>query len=106
MSIEDTLKEREQQHGSFETHAAIEVSLMRIVNASDSLFALSNVQRVGLHMIMHKIARILNNGYSHTDSWHDIAGYATLVEQYMLKIEAIETEVKELDEKVPDFTDG
>lgn len=31
-------------------------------------------------MIQHKIARILNGGKSHVDNWHDIAGYATLVE--------------------------
>jgi len=32
-------------------------------------------------MIAHKIARIINGDPNHLDSWHDIAGYATLVEQ-------------------------
>jgi hypothetical protein len=36
-------------------------------------------------MIQHKIARILNGDPTYTDNWHDIAGYATLVEQHLLK---------------------
>ena len=32
-------------------------------------------------MIQHKIARILNGDLRYADSWHDIAGYATLVDK-------------------------
>lgn len=32
-------------------------------------------------MQAHKQARILNGDPNYADSWHDIAGYATLVEQ-------------------------
>lgn len=32
-------------------------------------------------MIQHKIGRILNGDPAYADSWHDIAGYATLVEK-------------------------
>ena len=31
-------------------------------------------------MILHKIGRILNGDPNYADSWHDIAGYAKLVE--------------------------
>ena len=31
-------------------------------------------------MILHKLARILNGDPNYVDSWHDIAGYAILVE--------------------------
>lgn len=31
-------------------------------------------------MILHKIARIMNGDPDHIDHWHDIAGYATLIE--------------------------
>ena len=34
-----------------------------------------------LDMIQHKIARILNGDLRYADSWHDIAGYATLVDK-------------------------
>ena len=84
-TIQETLEEREKQHGSFAKHAEIEKQLRNIV-AVYSAGRLSDVQRIGLDMIMHKISRILNNGHDHADSWHDIAGYATLVEQDMMKL--------------------
>lgn len=33
-----------------------------------------------LEMIAHKIARILNGDPNYADNWHDIAGYATLID--------------------------
>ena len=49
-----------------------------IINESHA--NLKSYQRESLDMIVHKIARILNGDPNHVDSWHDIAGYATLVE--------------------------
>jgi hypothetical protein len=37
-------------------------------------------QREALEMIATKIGRILNGNRDHIDSWHDIAGYAKLIE--------------------------
>ena len=42
--------------------------------------ALSDDKKEALGMIAHKIARILNGDPEYGDSWHDIAGYAKLVE--------------------------
>ena len=36
-------------------------------------------QTEALHMIAHKIGRIINGDADYVDSWHDIAGYAQLV---------------------------
>ena len=80
-TIQETLDEREQQHGSFSSHCEIESELMCVTEGR--LHGLSDVQKVGLHMILHKVARILNDGHNHADSWHDISGYSTLVEQHM-----------------------
>jgi len=41
---------------------------------------LSSVQREGLSMIQHKIARIMCGDPNYYDHWHDIQGYAKLVE--------------------------
>ena len=41
-------------------------------------------QREALEMIAHKMARILNGDQDHLDSWHDIQGYARLVEQRLV----------------------
>jgi hypothetical protein len=81
-NLEETLKERRTQHGPFQMHAQIECQLHHIVQMRNGRH--TDVQKAGLSMIMHKIARILNGGNNHSDSWHDIAGYATLVEQDIL----------------------
>ena len=36
-------------------------------------------QREAMEMICQKMARIMNGDPNYSDSWHDIAGYATLV---------------------------
>ena len=36
-------------------------------------------------MIFHKIGRIVNGDPNYADSWHDIAGYAKLVEDRLNK---------------------
>jgi hypothetical protein len=38
-----------------------------------------------LDMICHKMARILNGNPYHFDSWHDIIGYARLIESELDK---------------------
>ena len=82
--IEATLKERSIQHGPFDNHAHIETRLRRILEDEIQKSNMSQTQYIGLGMIMHKIARILNGGNQHSDTWHDIAGYAILVEKSIL----------------------
>jgi len=43
------------------------------------------VQRQALRVIVDKLARILNGDPDYIDSWHDLCGYATLVEQRLRK---------------------
>ena len=78
--INASLAEREKTHGSFSNHAKIETALRNIMEINAEL---SDLQHIGLGMILHKVARILNQGHNYIDSWHDIAGYATLVERGM-----------------------
>ena len=42
---------------------------------------MSDDQVIALDMICNKMARIVNGDPNYIDNWHDIAGYATLVEQ-------------------------
>jgi hypothetical protein len=42
-------------------------------------------QKESLEMIMHKVARILNGDPNYSDSWHDIAGYAKLIDDVLIK---------------------
>ena len=45
---------------------------------------LTTYQRESLIVIAQKIARILNGNPNEPDHWHDIAGYATLVEKELI----------------------
>jgi hypothetical protein len=76
--ITQTLAERGQRYGKFSTHAEITMALKRVITSRCSA-ALADDQTEALHMICHKISRIINGDPDHADSWHDIAGYAQLV---------------------------
>ena len=80
--IEETLAERKVQHGPFQQHAFIEAKLRHILATHGG--RLTSVQAISVGMIMHKLARILNGGHQHSDTWQDIAGYAILAEQEIL----------------------
>ena len=76
--INSTLEERGKRYGKFVNHARISQNLKEAMidgNWGD----LAADQKEALEMIVHKIARILNGDPDYDDSWHDIAGYATLV---------------------------
>ena len=81
MSIEQTLAERGSRYGDFATHAGISQSLKEVMVATPQWAEMPTYQREALEMIAHKIARILNGDSNYADSWHDVAGYARLVEE-------------------------
>lgn len=81
MTIEKTLTEREGRYGAFADHARLSQHLTDVMRAAPKWEDLSAVQKEALEMIQHKVARILNGDPCYGDNWHDIAGYATLVEQ-------------------------
>jgi hypothetical protein len=82
MSVSETLAEREKRYGDFTGHANVTQDLKRVVlNALESRQKeLEDDQQEALDMIFHKIGRIINGDPDYADSWHDIAGYAQLVE--------------------------
>ena len=80
MSIEATLKERGSRYGDFSMHAKITQRLKAEMRNSPNWLELDMNQKEALEMIAHKIGRILNGDPEYADPWHDIAGYAKLVE--------------------------
>lgn len=81
--VDATLAERQAQYGSFEDVAFVTENIMSIlakvrVNGLDDL---PNTHRMALYMIASKMARIVNGDFNHLDSWHDIGGYAKLIEK-------------------------
>lgn len=79
-TIEQTLAERGSRYGDFESVAETTRALMRILEDADRFNELSESQYEALHMICSKMARIVNGNPDYSDNWHDIAGYAKLVE--------------------------
>ncbi len=100
MTIDSTLAERGARYGKFEDHAKIAMALKQVMRhavlpnghiVTDSAGGtlpiyrpgwdrLANDQAQALDTICDKIARILNGDPNYIDNWHDIQGYAKLVE--------------------------
>lgn len=80
-NVNVTLQERGNRYGDFDRHAAITQDLKRAMIASPNWDYLTDSMREALEMIQHKVGRILNGDPGYIDSWHDISGYATLVER-------------------------
>ena len=76
-----TLKTRGKTHGDFSDNAQYAQDIKDIIHATRNYSLLVATQREALDMIAHKIARICAGDPNHKDHWHDIAGYAQLVEE-------------------------
>lgn len=81
MNIESTLNQRGERYGKFKDVASTTYALQAILRDAKSHEHMSDYQIIALDMICNKMARIVNGDPNYIDNWHDIAGYATLVEQ-------------------------
>ena len=81
MSINKTLEQRGSRYGKFKDVAATTYALQEILRDAKNHEHMTDDQVIALDMICNKMARIVNGDPSYTDNWHDISGYATLVEQ-------------------------
>jgi hypothetical protein len=79
-AVDTTLAERGKRYGPFAGHAGITQAIKVVMGTGCRWDSLAADQREALEMIAHKIGRILNGDPDYADSWHDIAGYAKLVE--------------------------
>lgn len=84
--IQDTLNERENTHGSYVQVANLTRSLIANMEYSKNWGELYPFQQEALHMIAVKIARALEGDADEQDHWHDMAGYATLVENCLKQV--------------------
>ncbi len=81
MSINETLEQRGSRYGKFKDVAATTYALQEILRDASNHEHMTDDQVIALDMICNKMARIVNGDPSYIDNWHDISGYATLVEQ-------------------------
>lgn len=84
-STESILSERAGQHGNFADNANLATELMSIVEDSPNADAVTAdpTIKVGIFMILHKLARALSGDLRYVDHWDDIAGYAKLVSKHV-----------------------
>jgi len=84
-TIDSTLAERGDRYGDFADNARLSQQLKSICTTGASWRGMSETNREGLTMILQKIARICNGDPDYADNWHDIQGYAKLVEDRLPK---------------------
>jgi hypothetical protein len=81
-NTEQVLKDRGSRYGKFAGHAYITMRLKDVIDAAvlnrdEGTFSPSQVE--AMHMIAHKLGRVLNGDPDYDDNWIDIAGYSTLI---------------------------
>lgn len=84
MDTNDILKERGKRYGVFMNQSILSQGLQIVMGHGMSLAGktsrdFSADELEALAMISNKIGRIINGDNNYSDSWRDIAGYATLV---------------------------
>lgn len=94
--VQSTLLSRKKTHGDFRENGIIMQALKEQVRGGIHYANLEHYQREALDMICHKIGRILTGNPNEPDHWHDIAGYATLVENILKTGHAYMQEIKPL----------
>lgn len=77
--VDETLKDRQSQYGSFEDVSFVTQGIIEIMSQCNYK-NLPRPHQMALYMIASKMARLVNGDCNHLDSWHDIGGYAKLIE--------------------------
>ena len=81
--ISTILTERKSSHGKFADNARLTCELIKVVEKSPNIHTAPDEVRVATFMILHKLARAFSGDLLFDDHWKDIAGYATLVSNYI-----------------------
>lgn len=86
-NITQTLKERGSRYGTFEENAEVTQKLLDILLTAPSSGKLTVMHKEILHMICHKMSRMVCGDPMYVDNVHDIIGYAKGLEDYLIKKE-------------------
>ena len=95
-NVDATLRQRGERYGDFSDHSRLAQGLQDLMrNYEKTVYSfdgevgtavkpwdnLDPVKKQALTVIADKIARILSGDPNYDDNWHDIQGYAKLVEE-------------------------
>ncbi|MDB4725969.1 DUF6378 domain-containing protein [bacterium] len=78
--VSDTLNERGSTYGRYTKTSEISQNIKWAIRNTAGWSGLSSDKKESLEMIAIKMARIVNGDPEYADNWHDIAGYAKLIE--------------------------
>ena len=78
--VTETLGLRENRYGEFKNVSETSQWLEDIMRGGASWKGMEPFMQESLDLIANKLARIVNGDPFYDDSWHDIGGYAKLVE--------------------------
>ena len=86
-NVNETLEKRGEVYGNFTRGINLEAIVMDTIKGryySEHGTDMNEWDIVAISKIVMKLSRLAVSP-EHVDSWHDIAGYATLVEQHLTK---------------------
>lgn len=76
--IDKILAERAKTHGDYTEHAQCTQDIMAILVSHRNWSKLTADQKETLHMIAHKMGRVVTGNPNVADHWDDMAGYSKL----------------------------
>lgn len=82
-NVDSTLAERESQYGSFSDVAETTQAIIDALKLGKYDY-MPSTHKVSLQMIASKMARITHGDFNFIESWHDISGYAKLIENELI----------------------
>ncbi len=80
-ALERTLNQRGTQYGPAREQWALAQRIKGAMRSTERFHVLSPVEAEALDQIATKISRLISGLPEQHDTWHDIAGYATVAEQ-------------------------
>lgn len=82
-NIQDTLAERGGRYGTFIDNARVSQDLKAVMRSAPNWDSLAPDQKEALDMFASKISRALTGETTYRDNWHDLVGFAKLVDDRM-----------------------
>ena len=83
--VTETLGQREKRYGEYVNVATTAQQLKETLRSGASWGIMEPYMQESLDLIANKLARIVNGDPFYDDSWHDVGGYAKLVEIELTK---------------------
>lgn len=93
-NLNETTTARQSRYGTLQQNGEISQDLKDRMRATPNWNKLAADQKESLDMIMHKVSRILAGDVNYADNWHDIAGYAKVVDERLVTDQALPAQLQ------------